>query len=209
MGYKMTNDKPMLKTDMYLEVGKPWSMSTLSKMVGVTTNKVKKMMDEGLPYHMDGNVFLFDSKEAVRWIIRHEVNNSLPDFSNNENKISALEARRRYDVARALQAELALAKEREQLANIDDILENVGSALSQVRAKLISQPARLSGILAHQEEGFISDTLEQDIIEVLEGLSRYQHEYIEHDTGGEEEDRGENKPAFPTVPIAPTKIKPG
>ena len=192
---------------MYVEDGKPWSLNTLSKMTGKTTTKLKVMMKVGLPHTMDGNSYLFDSKVAVRWIIDHEVNLAMPMVEGVDGRMGVLEAKRRFEVARALTAELALAKEREQLANIEDIMGNVADALVNVRAKLVSMSSRLSGLLSHQDEGYIADALDTDVTEMLELLSGYTHEYIENEQVIETEDSRVNKPNFPVVPVATTKTK--
>mgnify|MGYP000846666665 FL=1 len=201
------NKKPMLKSDMYIDTGVPWSLATLSTMIGKTTMTIKKMMDEGLPFTMTGNAYLFDSKIAVQWIIDHEVKKAIPTPEEG-GKIGVHEAKRRYEVARALQAELALAKEREQLANIDDLMENFSDALVQVRAKLISMPNRLSGLLSHQEEEFIAESLETDITEILEVLSGYQHEYIKNESVSEEDDSADDNGSFSYIPISAPKVEP-
>lgn len=202
-------NKPMLRTDMYVDNGRPWSMSTLSKMIGIPRVKVKRMMDEGLPFTMDGDAYLFNSKDAIRWIIDHEVNRVLPQVTGNEEFMPIAEAKQRFEAARALQAELALAKEREQLANIDDLMENFSEALVQVRAKLVSMPGRLSGLLSHQDEGYIADHLEIEISEMLESLSNYNHEYTGNESSSEEPDIKINNTNIPVVPFPTPKIKPG
>lgn len=198
----MSDKKPMLKTDMYLDQGKPWSLATLSQMTGKTKPQLKKLMTAGLPYEVNGNAYLFDSKVAIKWIIDHEISNALPAVEDG-GYISINQAKRRFEVAKMLQAELALAKEREEVANIDDLMTNFTGALVQVRAKLVSMPSRLAGILSHQEEYFIAETLETEIIETLESLSDYNHEYIGNVSESEDQDNegnnGSNSPVpFPT-----------
>lgn len=107
-----------------------------------------------------------------------------------------------------LQAELLLAKERGQVANIEDLMLQFTEALIQVRAKLVSMPARLSGILSHQEEDVIHKLIETDITEILETLSDYDHRYITNESRSAPEDQPNDQPGNASVPFPTPKIKP-
>lgn len=87
--------------------------------------------------------------------------------------MSFQEAKTRGEIAKALLAELTLARELEQVANIDDLMEEFSQALVTVRASLSSMPSRLAGILAHQDEHEVRKILEAEITVMLTGLCKY------------------------------------
>ena len=92
-----------------------------------------------------------------------------------DGEMSIAEAKRRKEVAGALQAELNLAKDRELVANIDDLMEEFSNALVNVRASLTSLSSRMSGILAHQDEEAVRTLIDKEIIDTLEALSNYDN----------------------------------
>jgi len=197
--------KTLHRRDMY--TGETVALSGLAKITGITVTNLKKLIDQGLPNQLDGDIHLFDSAVATKWIIQYKVDEALPDDENG-GRIGIVEAKRRYEVARMLQAELSLAKDREEVANIDDLMLNFTEALVQVRAKLVSTPSRLAGILSHQDEEAVTDLLERDITDTLEILSGYKHEYIGNQSTITEEDSSVNKRSPLPLPIPAPKIKP-
>lgn len=161
------------------------SVAEASELLGVTPTTLTKWCKKGCP-HKGGNGkrYSFDSAKVVRWRMQKEADDiraayEQEEYEDDSEHISINEAKRRKEVAVALTAELSLAKERELVANIEDILNNVEDALVSVRAKLVSMPSRLSGSLSHQEEENISEILETEINDMLEELSNYNHEYVE------------------------------
>lgn len=95
-------------------------------------------------------------------------------YDSEEQVMSINEAKRRKEVSLMLISELALAKEREQVANIDDLMQEFEDALINIRAKLVSMPSRLSGILSHQDEDGVSKLLNSDVRDMLEMVSEYE-----------------------------------
>ena len=183
--------RKLSRSELYNQ-GETVSASGLARLIGVTVTNIKKLTDQGLPFQVDGNVKLFDTIEATKWVIQHEIDKALPADEDGE-RMGVMEAKRRFEVAKMLTAELALAKEREQLADIDDLMNNFIDALVQVRAKIVSQSSRLSGILSHQDEESINEILEKDATDTLEALSSYKHEYIGNKSPSETENRaGDN-----------------
>ena len=83
------------------------------------------------------------------------------------------EAKTRVEIAKALTAELNLARELEQVANIDDLMGEFSQALVTVRASLSSMSSRLSGILAHQDEHEIRKLIDAEVTVMLTGLCKY------------------------------------
>jgi len=183
-------------------VGESVTLNQLTTLLGMTSNKIKGFIALGLPHVVNGHTTVFDTVATVRWIVSHEVNQAM---NLDEEFMSGMEAKRRGEVAKALMAELQLAKEREQLANIEDLMMNFTSALIQVRAKLVSQPSRLSGILSHQDQKEINRLLEADSQEMLEVLSEYKHEYTGNESRSTTENIRVDNPRIPPMPKAAPK----
>lgn len=167
--------------------------SELARMFGVTSATISNWRKVGMPVHRKENDrdYMFDSAACFHWRINHEYKLAGEIFQKElnskteavveeiEGEMSFTEAKTRREVANALMAELELAKALEQVANIDDLMDNFTDALVEVRAKIVSQSNRLSGILAHQESDAVRDILDKDSTETLEALSAYSHEYVE------------------------------
>jgi len=200
------NNKTLKRADL-TKHGETVSTAGLGRLVGITVTNIKKMIGKGLPCQIDGDVTLFDTVVATKWIIDHKVNEALP-ADEDGTRIGIVEAKRRFEVARMLTAELALAKEREQLANIDDLMENFIDALVQVRAKVISQSSRLTGILSHQDEEAVTEILETDAIDTLEALSDYTHEYTGNQLSSTTEHSGKNNRSNTPVPVPAPQPEP-
>ena len=66
-----------------------------------------------------------------------------------------------------------LAKAREDVANIDDLMEAFESVLINVRANLISMSSRLPGRISHKNETVVANILESEIKQILTTLSDY------------------------------------
>lgn len=162
--------------------GKLINMVDITLIFGTTPKTIKAWIDLGMPYEGgNGRPYQFDSAKCTRWRVQYEGDVVRSSFGEQyePEKMALNEAKRRQAVAQALKAELDLEKEREQVANIDDLMENFMSALVNVRAKLISMPARLSGMLSHQDDETVASLLESEISDMLEELSEYNHEYCE------------------------------
>lgn len=165
----------------------------LSETLFTDLDVIKKYIKQGMP--LDGDLGV-----VVAWIaenITHEkkvakkkkvaekkavkkkkpvvqvVEPSLDGDQLPDGEMSVEEARRRKEVANALQAELNLAKDREQVANIDDLMELFSEALVNVRASLTSLSSRMSGMLAHQDEESVRKLIDKEIQDTLENLSSY------------------------------------
>ena len=92
----------------------------------------------------------------------------------SELSMTMTEAKTRSEIAKALLAELTLAKEMEQVANVDDLMGEFSDALVTVRASLSSMSSRLAGILAHQDETQVRKLIEAEVATMLTGLSNYE-----------------------------------
>lgn len=162
------------------------TQAELAKIFGCSDRIIRRWEDEGMPVVKGSgrsNKKQYPVAACIKWRVEKDMERTKEFYGGTDNPemeeiIQLDEARRRKEVAMALQAELALAKEREQVANIDDLMTNFAEALVRVRAKLVSMPSRMSGLLAYMEETEIESKLEADITDILNELSEYDHGYI-------------------------------
>lgn len=159
--------------------GKRVSQLELSTYIGVATNTLKKWVKLGLPRKKEGGKVFYDVGEVMKWRIQWETESLQDELirasrDNPTDAMTPLQAKLRKEVAQALTAELDLAIKREQVANIDDLMEEFSEALVEVRAKLVSMSSRLSGVLSHQDDEGINKILDQEVQDMLEALSEYE-----------------------------------
>lgn len=95
----------------------------------------------------------------------------------SQGEMTILEADRRKKQADALLAELKLANENEQVANIEDLVHNFSIACENVTATVLGWRANLVGLLTMQEEDKIDEVLADEIGRLLTNLKNYNHEY--------------------------------
>jgi len=158
--------------------GKQVSQKELCAYLSVADTSVKKWVVLGLPRKQKGNRFYYDIGEVMKWRIEWEtevLKDELVNASRDKgDAMTPLQAKLRKEVAQALTAELDLAIKREQVANIDDLMEDFGEALIEVRAKLVSMSSRLGGILSHKDDEGVTKVLDQEVADMLEVLSDYE-----------------------------------
>ncbi|AUR84112.1 coil containing protein [Vibrio phage 1.049.O._10N.286.54.B5] len=152
------------------------NQTAAAKALGVTISDIKQWVEAGMPFIDGGTSYRnrYVLADIFRW---HQ--DKLK--AGAEAEMTTSEAKRRREVALALKAELELAKEREQLVVIDDLMNEFQDALVNVRAGLVSMPSRISGLLSHQDEDTISEKLDNEISDLLEHLSKYNHECRDSD----------------------------
>ena len=155
--------------------GREVTQTELSEFLGVSTRTIMEWRDLGMPSTGAGKALRYDTAEAARWKTNFELEDLREQLTKDvdPNKMGIIEAKTRYEVAKALTAELHLAKEREQLVPTEYLMEKFGDALVEVRAKLVSMSSRLSGDLSHQEENEVGKILDIEVQDMLEVLSEY------------------------------------
>lgn len=95
-------------------------------------------------------------------------------MSENTEFLTYDEARTRKVAAEAAIAELDLAKVRNELVLVGDVVSAWDGVLSTLKAKLLSLPTRMGPILSPETDaGVIQKKLEQQIRECLDELSNY------------------------------------
>lgn len=185
---ELLQKKPRKNLAKKVRIGnKPGAVLTkakLSKSLGVHTGTIDHWLKLGMPFIQNEiGTKEYELGKVVEWRVQYEADAVRETFSEIqpiiEDKMTALEAERREKAAKAQLAELKLAKERGLVANIDDIMENVASALGEVRAALMSFKSSLPGRLAHKDERFIEKALAKETQNLLEKLSGYNHDYQE------------------------------
>lgn len=169
----------MAKTVMFARgKGKTVNLAELAGIFGVDVNTIRKCMTQGMPHtKLNERRYEFDTAKCLHWRLQVEADKA----DEEKDRIEYDEAKRRKEVANALTAELELAKARDQVANIDDVMANVCEALDNVRAGLVGLPSRLAGVLEYQEAKEIRKILNDDIKQVLNGLAEYEHRYKENE----------------------------
>jgi len=151
---------------------------TAAKALGVTTSDIREWCENGMPFINHGvnqrNRYVL--ADIFKW---HQDKVK----SGAEIDMPVSEAKRRREVALALKAEVDLALARGQLVVIDDLMAEFVDSLVQVRASLIGQASRLSGLLSHQDDDTITKIINDDVEQILEALSKYTHDYRgQHET---------------------------
>lgn len=150
------------------------NMVAAAKILGVDLAQMREWISAGMPYESNPGGFHKD-RFVIADIVKWHIDNANKGFIE-ESTMTAVEAKRRREVALALSAELDLAVKRGQLVVIDDLMVEFGAALIDVRAAITSQSNRLTGLLAHQDEDTVSALLNDDAQDMLEKLSSYVHQ---------------------------------
>ena len=179
------------------------NINQCAEMVSLSVDTIKRYVKRGMPVKKDGTFDIADvalwiaengtaqhltkksdaqkKAETVREV-KTEIKakakvvpikkaEEIPDDSDLPMTFN--EAKTRSEIAKALLAELNLARELEQVANIDDLMEEFSQALVTVRASLSSMSSRLSGILAHQDEHEVRKLIDAEVTVMLTGLCKY------------------------------------
>lgn len=187
---ELLQKKPRKNLAKKVKIGnKPGAVLTkakLAKSIGVHTGTIDYWLKLGMPFiENEIGTKEYELGKVMEWRVQYEADAVRETFAEIqpiiEDQMTAIEAERREKAAKAQLAELKLAKERGLVANIDDIIENVASALSEVRAGLMSFKSSLPGRLAHKDERFIEKALAKETQNLLEKLSGYNHDYQEKD----------------------------
>ena len=173
-----------------------------AEMVSLSTATIKNYVKQGMPIKKDGTFDIADVvpwiaqngkashlKKPTDSQMRSAIVKETKAKIKAESKVVPIkkkqaeedsdlpmtfnEAKTRGEIAKALTAELNLARELEQVANIDDLMGEFSQALVTVRASLSSMSSRLAGILAHQDEHEIRKLIDAEVTVMLTGLCKY------------------------------------
>lgn len=148
----------------------------LSELFGTPTSVILTWRKAGMPSVKTSHGLRFNTADCLNWrvleqdkLVRDELTPLIPD-----NEMTFTQAKTRKECAEALMSELKLAKARSELANIDDLMDEFSHLLTVLRSKLVSMSSRLSGILSHHDETDISEMLDREVADMLEGFVKYE-----------------------------------
>lgn len=168
--------------------GQKVNLNELAGFMGVTRQTATAWLNDGMPYVQKadrGNAipWVFDTADVRIWrekIAQEKIEQKYRSKITEAGEMDIEEAKRREAVAKAQLAEIDLAKERGLLVNIDDMLREMGRALANARAQLLSIPNRVAGTLAFKDEKEITQILEEENNTILEELNKYEHRYSDN-----------------------------
>jgi len=148
--------------------------------VSVSTFKLWEKTYKDIPYEQKGvnkhKPYLFKISDVFAWKYGREMKELHDQIKELQEaqEFNDDESRSRKLAAESKLKELELAKELEQLANIEDIMGGFGQCLGKVRAALMSLSSRISGELVHQDQQAINEILDNEVRDILEELSEYE-----------------------------------
>jgi len=153
--------------------GEKVTMAELSRITGTNITSLKKYCREGAPHEVQPNgSYLIDTAEFIHWKMQQEVDKA--KGIDSTSRISIEDARRRREVAQALQAEIELNEKMGLLMPIKEQIEIFAASLSDVRAQLVSMPNRIAGSLEFQDQKEIRTILDTEINQMLTQFSEYE-----------------------------------
>lgn len=108
----------------------------LAEWLGLTTRQVTNLADQGMPRRAAGHRVFFPWPEALHWYIQN-VKDGARSGDDEKQKLTTRRLQVEVDLA-----ELALAKEREQVVTLDYMEEQLRRPLERLRAKLLNVPGK-------------------------------------------------------------------
>lgn len=159
------------------------TMAKLAVMMGVTPRTIKNWIMDGMPCEEKGSgrTWLLDSAKCFKWRIEKAEADIAKkyDYLTDPEELSLTEIKKRTAEATMNREELKYEKEAGEVMFIEEMMDNFSAVLAEIRGKLISLPSRRSGVLAHEEQEEIERILNEEVTELLEAMSSYEHSYIE------------------------------
>ncbi|MDU4597476.1 MAG: hypothetical protein E6Y49_05880 [Clostridium sporogenes] len=156
------------------------SSSVLADIFGLTDRRVRQLAEEGIIVKIKRG--RYDLSSSVRNYIIHLKTNSDLKEDKTDKEID-------YDMEHALlervkreKVELELAAMRGQMHHSEDVERVMNDMLSNFRSKLLALPTKASPMLiARDDIGSIQEILHNQILEVLQELSKYNPEDFYND----------------------------
>lgn len=176
----------------------------IAEIFGVTRESIRKWADLGMPTHKGPrgtNAYL--PSEVIRW--REERAERIAIESVQGTDID--EAKRRKMAAEAALAEIALAKARSEVVELNLIGEQLGSALSKCRAKFLALGAGIVPRLqlaADAKE--MKRIVDEAVLAALEEISDGSLEFARGANGADQDD-DPGSDGGDDVPAAPANTK--
>ena len=133
----------------------------------------------------------YDTSEVIAWMEKRSVSNLI----GNQDAIDLEEGKRRKMAAEAGMAELELLKEQGRVVEIERVADEIGEQLSNFRAKMLSIPSKVAGLVYTAKDiKEIKSILDDAIYEALNEVAGINQE----DSAGltEESDLDADEEAF-------------
>jgi phage terminase Nu1 subunit (DNA packaging protein) len=139
----------------------------LAEILGVTTSRIGHFVRDGAPVKVRGGrgvAHIFDSREFFKW--RDKV------VSDDVERLTMEEARLKKLTAEAGISELELAKKKNQVADLDEIEEDLKNRFAVLRTSIRSVPERVvMQLIGLKDEAKIKKIILKEIDDTLERLS--------------------------------------
>ena len=153
--------------------GKAVSVTELAQLTGVHRDTISAWLRKGCPYlekadKRNGKNWLLDVRAVMEWREKEAVRNALGDT----NVADAEELKRRKLAAETSIAEIAAAREKEAVAEIETFEKVWQTACLEFSARLRQLPSRVATqVAALKDEAQIKEVLLDEIDQTLVALS--------------------------------------
>ena len=149
------------------------SVGVLSKLpvVDASHTAIKKWINDGLPYEMQGRRRVFPISKAIKWMIEHgKIEITAGAFDEIDR--SQLPPDLRDKLASAELKEFKLRKEKGLVVEKEEVERQAYEIGKKLKDSLYAMPVRLSDELIGKDSNTIRNRMEEEISKVLEDVIR-------------------------------------
>jgi phage terminase Nu1 subunit (DNA packaging protein) len=149
------------------------SSGVLGKLpvVSVSQMTVKRWVNDGLPYEMQGRRRVFPISKAIKWMIEHgKIEITAGAFDEIDR--SQLPPDLRDKLASAELKEFKLRKEKGLVVEKEEVERQAYEIGKKLKDSLYAMPVRLSDELVGKDSNTIRNRMEEEISKVLEDVIR-------------------------------------
>lgn len=149
-----------------------------ARLLGVTPPTLDRWVAEGLPAVVRGSKgvqWVFNMPEVIRWYAQRQADKSSPPIPKGKDgeELSLAEIERRTALAKMLQAELALEKDREGVALVDEFERAHARMFAEVQTNMLNVVQRAAQqLLGEKNEITFKRILREEITIALEQAAR-------------------------------------
>ncbi len=147
------------------------SKAEIADLLGCSLPTVDAKVRRGMPFTQrggQGKKWIFESADVIAWERDQAVTNAIGDESTADEE----ELKRRKLAAETSMAELSLAKERREVAPLEEIEKGVSKAFAEVRARMRNVPGRaVPMLIGETDETRFKSVLLAEIDQALETLA--------------------------------------
>lgn len=144
--------------------------SDIADHMGISLPTVDRWVKEGMPVVQRGGrgvQWIFDLADVIRWRVERATKDANADAPDD---LSAIE--KRTAQAKMHQAELALAKDRGEVATIRDFERAQAKAFAEIRANVMNVPQRVVlRLLGETDETTFKQVLRAELTEALKAAA--------------------------------------